>query len=111
MAVTYVGAIYATASLLLQRVYIPHADDGEIGQQHVGRGETIIIVPIEAYRHGGAAALQALIGEPKHDGRCAVVDHTGTVVDVIIADPDIYSHPDGHRVIVHAQARVGDKIE
>jgi|SRR6516162_866482 hypothetical protein len=101
MAITSIGAIYATKSRLLQRVYIPHDDDSEIEQQHRHPGETLLRVPIETYRSGGAPAVQALIGTPAHDGRC-IVRHkiTGEILDRIIADPDIYRHPEGHHVVL-----------
>jgi hypothetical protein len=35
MPITSVGAIYATRSKLLRRIYIPHADDAEIQAQYV----------------------------------------------------------------------------
>jgi hypothetical protein len=101
MPVTHIGAIYATKSKLLQRVYIPHDDDSEIEQQHRHPGETLLRVPIETYRNGGAPAVQALIGTPAHNGLCQVIHKgTGQILDRIIADPDIYRHPDGHRIVL-----------
>jgi len=95
---TKVGAIYATRSKLLQRVYIPD-NDSEIAQQHLHPGETLLEVEIEVYRKGGAEAVQALIGAPSHNGVCRVLHkETGELLDRIMADPDVYRHPDGHRV-------------
>ena len=109
MSVTQVGAIYATGSRLLQRVYIPHADDSEIAQQHVTAGETLTSVPIATYRTGGAPAVQASIGAPTFSGRCAVVDKNSNLVTaVIIADPALYSDPGGSLVIIHDLAIPGD---
>jgi hypothetical protein len=108
MPVTQVGAIYATGSKLLQRVYIPHADDSEIAQQHVGASETLLNVPIATYRTGGSAAVQALIGTPTFSGRCAVVDkNTNLVVDLLVADPAIYTDVRGP-VVAHDHAMHGD---
>ena len=95
MAVTKVGAIYATQSKLLQRVYVPHADDGEINQQHVGAGETRTTAPLATYQTGGPSAVQALIGTPTFSGRCVVIDGTNTVIDVVIADPTLYTDSRG----------------
>ena len=81
MPITSVGAIYATASKLLQRVYIPHANDSEINQQHVGAGETLTTVPLATYRQGGPGAVQALIGTPTFSGRCVVVGSPGTELE------------------------------
>jgi hypothetical protein len=109
MPITQVGAIYATGSRLLQRIYIPHADDSEIEQQHVASGETLRRVPLALFRDGGPPALQALIGAPMFSGRCALVHKTSKVViDVIIADPALYADPDGHLVIADDQAIHGD---
>jgi hypothetical protein len=107
MALAHVGAIYATVSLLLQRVYIPTADDSEINAQHVGVGETLVLVPIAAYQSGGAAAVQAAIGVPTFSGRCALVA-ANTVVDHIIADPALYTDPSGRLVIAHDTTCIGD---
>jgi hypothetical protein len=109
MPVTQVGAIFATASKLLQRVYIPHADDSEIPLQHVGAGETLLNVPIATYRTGGAAAVQSVIGTPTFSGRCVVVDkNTNLVTNAIIADPAIYADPSGNTVMAHDVALPGD---
>jgi hypothetical protein len=108
MPVTQVGAIYSTASKLLQRVYIPHADDSEIAQQHVAPGETLLNVPIATYQTGGPSAVQSAIGTPTFSGLCAVVDNTNTVISVIIADPALYTDPAGNLVIPSDLARVGD---
>ncbi len=107
MPVTNVGAIYATQSKLLQRVYVPHADDSEIAQQHVAAGETLLNVPIATYLTGGQSAVQAAIGVPTFSGRCAVVDGTNTVVDAITADPVLYVDPRG-TVVANDFAILGD---
>jgi hypothetical protein len=109
MPVTQVGAIYATVSKLLQRIYIPHADDSEINQQAIAAGETLLLVPIATYQSGGAPAVQALIGTPTFSGRCAVVHPTTKLVlSHIIADPAIYSDPSGNLIIAHDHSIVGD---
>ena len=105
MAVTQVGAIYGTVSKLLQRVYVPHADDSEIARQHVEPTETLLHVPLEVYRSGGQHAVQQMIGTPTHDGHCEVIHKdTGEVIDRIIWDhtiwdPALYKHPEGHRIV------------
>jgi hypothetical protein len=108
MPVTQVGAIYATVSKLLQRVYIPHADDSEIDQQHVGASESLLKVPIATYKTGGPPAVQAAVGTPTFSGACAVVDNTNTVISTIIADPTIYADPGGNTVMASDLAQVGD---
>jgi len=96
-------------SKLLQRVYIPGADDSEIAQQHVGAGETMLSVPVATYQTGGAPAVQAVIGAPTFSGRCAVVDkNSNLVVSAIIADPALYSDPGGNLVMAHDLATTGD---
>ena len=55
--VRHVGAIYATGSKLLQRIYVPDYDDGEIAQQYVGPGELLMLVPIETFRSGNHTAI------------------------------------------------------
>jgi hypothetical protein len=110
MPVTHVGAIYATVSKLLQRVYIPHADDSEIAQQYVAVGESVVNIPIATYQQGGAVAVQSLIGAPSFSGRCAIVSGaslTGTVLDIVTADPALYTDLQG-RVIASDSAMVGD---
>jgi hypothetical protein len=109
MALTKVGAFFAAKSLLLLRIYIPDSDDSEIARQHVGAGESVALVPIEVFRAGGPKAVQDFIGAPAHSGVCAVVHrHTNVVIDRIIAEPELYSHPQGHLVIQHDGAAHGD---
>jgi hypothetical protein len=107
MAFASVGAIYATVSKLLQRIYIPHADDSEIVQQPIRSGETLLYIPIATFQSGGAQAIQAIIGIPTFSGRCAVVDGTNTVIALIIADPAINIDPRGQS-IAHDLANMGD---
>jgi hypothetical protein len=105
--VTQVGAIYATGSKLLQRIYIPSASNAEIAQQFVATGESLLIVPITTFRTGGVAAVQAAVGTPTFSGRSVVIDQTNTVTATIIADPALYSDPRGV-VTPHDLAQVGD---
>jgi hypothetical protein len=109
MAVTQVGAFFATASKLLQRVYIPSHNDSEITQQPLAAGETLMNVPLATYQTGGAAAVQALIGAPTFSGRCAIADkNTNLVVGIIIADPSLYTDPNGQIIIADDHAMLGD---
>ena len=107
--------IYATGSKLLQRIYLPHASDDEIDRQHVGAGETLVRVPMEIFRRG-QDAIQAFIGTPAHSGVCCVVHkETKRVIDRIIADPELYQHPDGHHIIQsdggdHGQIWTGERF-
>jgi hypothetical protein len=107
MALTSVGAIYATGSLLLQRIYIPQLDDIEIDQQYVAAGETLVKLPLATFDEG-QAAVQAAIGTPSFSGRCAVVNSSNVVIALIVADPAIYTDPNGNQVIAHDQANIGD---
>jgi hypothetical protein len=106
--VMMVGAIHATKSLLLQRVYIPSFSDDEIDAQWVGPGETLLRLPLDGYVHGGAAYAQAMIGPAAITGRCAVIDANNVVVDLLMADPDIYCHPSGQRVVSSDDLNIGD---
>jgi len=108
MALTSVGAFYATVSKLLQRVFIPSVDDSEIVAQPIAGGETLGIYPLATFQAGGPAAIQALIGAPTFSGRCVVVDGTNTVIDSVIADPVLYSDPRG-ACIASDRATNGDK--
>lgn len=105
----WVGAIYAIHSKLVQRIYVPSGKDSEIDEQFIGGGEALLKVPIETYRTGGPAAVQAVVGTPTFSGRSAVVHKdTRVVLDVIIADPGLYADPDGHSIIPHDKAMIGD---
>src|SRR6266853_6248533 len=108
MAVTSVGAIYATQSKLLQRIYIPSSDDLEIQNQHLGVGETLQLIPIAIYQQGGESAVQAAVGIPEISGRCAVVNGANTCAAIIIADPAIYADPNGGLVVSSDQVAIGD---
>jgi hypothetical protein len=60
----------------------------------------MMVISLEVW-NGGQAAVQALIGKPAHNGQCKIIHkHTGEVVDRIVADPEIYKHPDGHHVVL-----------
>jgi hypothetical protein len=107
MAITSIGAIFATNSKLLQRIYIPHADDSEISQQPVASGETLIAVPLATFQSGSVPAVQAAIGAPTFSGRCAIVDATNKVIDHLTADPALYTDPRG-QVIHHDHTNIGD---
>src|ERR1700744_6614666 len=109
MALTKVGAFFAAKSLLLLRIYVPDNDDSEIATQQVGIGESVSLMPIDVFRSGGPKAVQEFIGRPSHSGVCAVVHkHTHVVIDRIIAEPELYRHPQGHPVIQHDDAAYGD---
>jgi hypothetical protein len=102
--ITSVAAIYATRSKLLQRICIPHADDAELDGLHLHSGESLKKIPIRIYQSGGPQAIQAEIGIPDHDGQCNVVHkETGEIIDRIIADPDVYKHPSGHRIVLQGK--------
>jgi hypothetical protein len=105
--VTQVGAIYATGSKLLQRVYIPSVSNAEIAQQFIATGESLMIVPITTWRTGGEIAVQAAIGTPTFSGRSVVIDKANVVTDAIVADPALYTDPRGI-VTAHDFAGVGD---
>jgi hypothetical protein len=110
MAVTQIGAIYATGSKLLQRVYVPSVNDSEIDAQHIGAGETLTHVPLATYQAGGSVAVQAALGAPSISGRCAVVDNTNMVVDHIIADLAVFgaTDPQGRLLVASDRSAVGD---
>ena len=104
---TSIGVIFAGQSKLVQRIFIPSLDDSEIAQFVAGPGERKTTMALSVYQDGGPAAVQATVGTPTFSGRCAVVDQTNTVIDLIMADPTLYSDPRG-QVIAHDAAMQGD---
>lgn len=97
--VSAIGAIYATKSKLLLRMHIPDRD-AELDHVHVGPGESMMRVPIEVFRSGNHLVVQNFIGKPTISGLCDVIHkETGEVIDRIVADPELYSDPDGHFVV------------
>lgn len=107
MAVTSIGVIFAGQSKLVQRIFIPSGDDSEIAQFVAGPGERKTTMALSVYQNGGVDAVQAAIGAPTFSGRCAVVDATNIVIDLIIADPALYNDARG-QVIAHDTAMHGD---
>jgi hypothetical protein len=104
----FVGAVYATRSKLLLRVYIPDHWLDDINDHPIAQGETLMRVPYDLHFHGGAKFLQSIIGIAAHSGRCALVHKdTKKVINVIVADPDLYHHPDGHLTIQDDYANIG----
>ena len=109
MSITKVAAIYATGSKLLQRIVVPDYDDKELDRYPPGQGESVVFISIDTYRKTGAIGALEIIGPPTFSGVCAVVDKcTNLVIERIIADPEIYAHPDGHAVIPSDAAMHGD---
>jgi len=99
-SVAAIGAVYATKSKLLLRMHIPD-HDGELDQVHIGPGESMMRVPIEVFRSGNHLVVQDFIGKPTISGVCEVIHkETGEVINRIVADPELYSDPDGHYVVL-----------
>ena len=99
MASTQALIVYATVSQIVRRVVVPDSD-GEISnpQLFCGPGEGAVVVAQQALIDGPSVnsvlanalsvSLQAI-----PTGRCAVVDGTGTVAAIIMADPLLDSIP------------------
>jgi len=92
------GTIYSTATGQIRRYYYP-TDDSQIATYPLLPGEAIVSVSRGPYPN--AAAWQAAVntavtnaaGKVPGDPRCAVIDATGHVVSVVLADPSIDSIP------------------
>lgn len=108
MAATTIGIVYATKSGTLRR-WIEPDEDSDLPDKHpVSRGETMIIVDADTIKSANdiEAAVAQAIGREVPSARCVVVDKTGTVVDAIMADPDLDLIP-GVTLVTSEVADVG----
>lgn len=113
MAAANVAVIYGANSKLVLRIII--ADDERQYQALtvLKSGEALLAIPMDEFTLlRGADAVMARvareIGEPLHNGRCAVVDDTGRCVAVITADPDVYRGDPRYTLEVNQSAAVGE---
>lgn len=66
-----------------------------------------MVLNLSGYPQRDNATLQPLVGTPMYSARCAVVDKTNTVVNVIMADHQLYVDPSGNQVMPSASAQIG----
>lgn len=95
MAVTKFGIVYATASAQIRRYIYPTLSDSEISNHPLQPGESLTTCNIGPYASSAAwqtaitNAVTAAAGKAPGDPRCCVIDGSGKVVEVIMADPAI----------------------
>jgi hypothetical protein len=106
--------IVCSARTKVPRRIIHPDDDAEIADptQHARGGEVVHVVD---KRHARAdtirsvvASLHGVAESAIPSGRCAVVDPTGVVVHVIMADPTLDAHAAGS-LIESDSAEIGDR--
>ena len=80
---------------MIRRIIIPDSD-AELTNLKVASGETLLITPNGPHDISTCQALvkQATGVQPK-DSRCAVVDVTNTVIEIVQADSIVDTHPQG----------------
>ncbi len=101
MAATKFGVVYGTASKIIQRIIDPSGDADDsaltIAAGNLAPGESMQTFLLANFPVRNARTMQAQIGTPAHSGRCAVVVN-GTVTNVVMADPLLYTPPAGSLV-------------
>jgi hypothetical protein len=106
--------VYGSKSGIIRRLIVPNREWEPLDPDVLVKGEDFSVMdPVVDFKtdtiktHVGKA-----IGKTKDQipsGRCVVVDATNTVLDVIMADPDIDTHPDG-TLILSDTAKKGGKV-
>lgn len=91
--------VYAAESKAIRRVIYPDDDNQQIA---ISDGEAVLVCPIK--QKGDLFQWKALVeqatGVYPPDPLCAVVDpKDNTVLSVIMADPNLDTHPDGHDLV------------
>ena len=102
-----IGVVYGTKSGIVRRIICPD-DDNELSTPgHLGPGESIHQLegkwdPDEDY----TPYIENLLGRIAPSSRCVIINKGGQVINVLVADPEIDSHPDGE-VVQHDTACIG----
>ena len=111
MAATKIGIIFGTKNKHVRRIIKPD-DDSELLTLLVGPGESLETVPIDTpLDHQTLSELIGTHPDP-NAARCAVVNPSGDVVQVLMADPEIDSVDNhaglkSHTLVAHPHADVG----
>jgi hypothetical protein len=113
MAKTSAKLIYGTKNGTLRQLIIPSVDDSELAAYVPGTGEDSIVFPITDPKDTKSLGDKVKVKTKKTDipsGRCALVDPTGLVINAIMADPDLDTHPSG-TIVASDLASIGDKYD
>lgn len=106
--------IVCSARTKVPRRIIHPDDDAEIADptQHAGPGEVVHVIDKKHARadtiRSVVASLHGVNEAEIPSGRCAVIGPDGVVVHVIMADPELDTHPDG-RLVESDEASIGDR--
>lgn len=114
MAITHFGIVCSTGNAHIRRYVYPDTDAQMNAAANVGIGETLVLCGIGPYPNTAAwlaavnAAVLAALGKVPGNPRCAVIDGSGNVVDVVMCDPsvDAASFP-GMTLVLDANAGPG----
>lgn len=117
-AMPKVGIVYGSFSKIVRRCIIPDRLEELSDPTLLTQGESILVADVSEHdAYHNAEALAHIVASyhqiPTYlmkDPRCVVINDDGIVVDIILADADIDSHPGG-RIVHHRTARHGDKLQ
>jgi len=107
---THLAVFYATNSKILRRKVVPD-DDAQLAQLRAEPGESVLLLPLDRPYDDAAcrAAIAEATGSRPPNGRCCVVDESGSVIAVCNADPALDRHPQG-RLVTNETATPGDRL-
>jgi hypothetical protein len=91
MSKTQIIIVYSPTQALRRTVIIPD-DDSQVSMhtKNIQPGECVVVGLLSDYRlYGPDAMLSRYLNRQATTDRCAVIDHTGTVVGIVNADPAI----------------------
>lgn len=114
--ITKFAVVYGEQSKIIHRIVEldpPETDQFLYGSvtDGVGPGQAIALLNLADYPIlRRVVDVQPAIGVPTCSGRCALVDAAGFVVNTIMADPYLYSHPT-LRTVWSNMLNIGDSVE
>lgn len=107
-ATALLGVVYGTQSGQLRRIIAPDNDDDLKRVTYTGPGESMIIV---SKGEDVIAAIAKAAGKTPTQPLAAVIDKTGKVISVIVADPLLDKVPDGELVQAFPGVKAGQTYD
>jgi len=95
------GIVYASGSKMIRRIIVPERETALTdGTHRAGPGETMLIANGRADLESCAEHVRVATGVKPPRLRCAVLDQQNNVVDTILADPALDTHPLGRLMLI-----------
>ena len=109
MASTKFGIVYGNVTNIIRRVIEPD-DDSYLSSIVLKPGESLLQLDLIDHPVRTVLSLQASVGPQRQSSRCAKIDNSGNVVDIIQADPTIDPAIGVHTIVQSDLAQKNDKL-